>query len=191
MLWLRLYKWYKAGLCLAILPCVALFMVRTWHWPLVGDAPLMHYVVFLMDHGRVPYRDIVDINLPGTYLIEGLVIHLFGGGSLAWRIFDFSLVGPVAAAMAAMARPYNWFATVFAATIFLFIHGRDGLIQLGQRDLMSTALLLLAYAFLFRGMRSQEDEKRFSAFALFGLCAGVSATVKPTALILGPVLLML
>ena len=134
MRWLKFCKWYEAGLCLAILPCVALFVVRTWHWPLVGDAPLMHYVVFLMDHGRIPYRDIVDINMPGTYLIEGLVIHVFGGGSLAWRIFDFSLIGVAAAAMAAIACPYSWFAAVFSASIFLFLHGRDGLIQLGQRD---------------------------------------------------------
>ena len=30
------------------------FIVSSWHWPLVGDAPLMHYVVFLMEHGRAP-----------------------------------------------------------------------------------------------------------------------------------------
>jgi hypothetical protein len=190
MRWLKFCKWYEAGLCLAILPCVALFVVRTWHWPLVGDAPLMHYVVFLMDHGRIPYRDIVDINMPGTYLIEGLVIHVFGGGSLAWRIFDFSLIGVAAAAMAAIACPYSWFAAVFSASIFLFLHGRDGLIQLGQRDLMITVLLLLGYAFLFHALRSR-DQQRIWATALFGLCTGMAATVKPTALLLGPMLLML
>ena len=44
--------------------------IATLHWPVVGDAPLMHYVAFLIDHGKVPYRDIVDVNLPGTYALE-------------------------------------------------------------------------------------------------------------------------
>ncbi len=91
---------------LGVLACsVTVFVVRTWHWPLVGDAPLMHYVVFLIGRGLVPYRDIVDINMPGTYAIEGLVIHLFSGGALAWRLFDLSLCGLATAAMMVLARP--------------------------------------------------------------------------------------
>ena len=62
-----------------LIGCLFLYVIGTWHWPLVGDAALMHYVVFLMDHGMAPYRDIVDPNLPTTFLIQGVVIHLFGG----------------------------------------------------------------------------------------------------------------
>ena len=59
--------------------------VGTRRWPLVGDAPLMHYVVFLMDHGKVPYRQIVDINMPGTYALEWAAIHGLGPGAAGWR----------------------------------------------------------------------------------------------------------
>ena len=192
MHWHLFCKWYKAALCLAILACVVSFVAYTWRWPLVGDAPLMHYVVFLIDHGQVPYRDIVDINMPGTYVIQGMVIHLFGGGSLAWRLFDFALIGVAALAMVAIALPYDWFAGGFAAATFMLIHGRDGLIQLGQRDLMSTVLLLLGYAVLFHALRAeQQNQHRVWGVMLFGLCAGFSSTVKPTALLLGPALLIL
>jgi len=35
-------------------------------WPLINDGPLMHYVAWLMHQGAVPYRDIFDMNFPGT-----------------------------------------------------------------------------------------------------------------------------
>ena len=45
-------------------------IVWSLRWPLVGDASLMHYVVFLMSKGMKPYKAIHDINLPGTYFSE-------------------------------------------------------------------------------------------------------------------------
>jgi hypothetical protein len=33
---------------------------RSLGWPLVHDAPLMHYVAWLMAQGAVPYRDVFD-----------------------------------------------------------------------------------------------------------------------------------
>jgi hypothetical protein len=43
-----------------------------------------------MEHGFVPYRDIPDIIMPGTYIIEGWAMRLFGGSDLAWRIYDLT-----------------------------------------------------------------------------------------------------
>ncbi|MHB1022481.1 MAG: hypothetical protein ACYC46_06585 [Acidobacteriaceae bacterium] len=178
---------FKASLSLILFICAALFVVRTVHWPMVGDAPLMPYVVFLMHHGMVPYTQIIDVNMPGTYFLVDAAQHLFGDGSLGWRMFDFSLMGMAALAMLAIALPYDWFAGIFAAVLFLLIHGRDGLIHLGQRDLMMAVLLLLAYAFLFLALRKNYPW----AMLLFGVCAGMAATIKPTALPLAVVLLAL
>ena len=44
--------------------------VGTVHWPIVGDAPLFHYIAFLMDHGMKPYREITNNSMPGSYLTE-------------------------------------------------------------------------------------------------------------------------
>ncbi|WP_433984425.1 heme-binding protein [Tunturiibacter empetritectus] len=103
-------------------------------------------------HG--PYRDIVDPNMPTTLLIEGAVMHLFGGNSLTWRLFDLSLLGISAIAMFVICKPYSRFAALFAASLFALIHGRDGLVELGQRDLTMTVCLLIGYAFLFTGLRT-------------------------------------
>jgi hypothetical protein len=176
--------------------CLLLFVIRTWHWPLMGDAALMHYVVFLMDHGMAPYRDIVDPNMPTTLLIEGAVMHLFGGDSLPWRLFDLSLLAVSAVAMFVICKPYSRFAALFAACLFALIHGRDGLIELGQRDLTMTVCLLLGYAFLFTGLRTDRaahppQKTRPWMTALFGVFCGVATTIKPSVLFLAPTVLLL
>jgi hypothetical protein len=45
---------------LALSLCIAVFLFRSIHWPLLGDASLLHYVVFLAKHGATPYRDSRD-----------------------------------------------------------------------------------------------------------------------------------
>jgi hypothetical protein len=166
------------GAFLVILAVLSIFFIaKTLHWPLVGDASLVHYVVFLMQHGRAPYRDIVDINMPGMYLIDWAVIKTLGGGSLAWRFFDLSLMGIAAIGMLVIAWPYSRFAGFFAAALFLLVHGRDGIAQTGQRDLIMAALLLAAAAFLFLAARTG----RLSLTTLTGFFAGAAVTIKPTA----------
>jgi hypothetical protein len=59
------------------------------------------------------------------YLIDWLVIETFGGGSLAWRLFDFSLMALAAASMLTIAWPYSKFAGFFSAVLFTLVHGRD------------------------------------------------------------------
>lgn len=184
--------WLEMCLLFVLLCCAAAFVVRTRHWPLVGDAPLMHYVVFLISHGMAPYREIVDINMPGTYAIQALAIHLFGGGATGWRILDLLLCGLLTAAMIEIARPYSWFAGAFAGGIFTLLHGRNGLVDTGQRDLFISVLVLFGYVFLFRDLEEVERKRNpLWAVMLFALCIGIAATVKPTVLPLGPALLIL
>ena len=161
----------------ATLLCAAIFVVHSLHWPLLGDASLMHYVVFLMDHGFIPYRDIHDPNLPGTYAVQWLVVHTLGPGDLAWRMYDVLLAAIAAAAMCLIAGPAYRLAGLFAGSLFLLLHGRDGIAELGQRDLLMTVLLLLSTASLTCGLRT----RRLLLVAVAGLLSGMAVTVKPTA----------
>jgi len=156
----RPYAWIRAFSIGFLLLCLALFVAQTWRWPLIGDAALMHYIVFLMHHGMAPYRDIVDPNLPTTLMIEGAVVHLFGGGSLAWRLFDFFLLGVTGIGMVVIARSWDWFAGFLAASLYGLVHGRDGTMLLGERDLTMTAFLVIAYAYLFEALRGVPDEPK-------------------------------
>ena len=72
--------WLTSGLLALIIQSV--------HWPLIHDAPIMHYIAWQILHGGVPYRDILDMNLPGVYLLHILVLKVFGPSDGGWRLFD-------------------------------------------------------------------------------------------------------
>ena len=167
---------FKILLSFYFFVCIGIFVLSTAHWKQVNDPAQLSYLCFLMDHGMAPYRDLLEINMPGIYLVNWSVMHTLGEGSWAWRTFDFSLLGAAAWAMIVIARPYDWLAGVFGATLFALYHGRDGAGQAGQRDFIIAVLLLCAYAFLFEFFRQRSDWKLFA----FGLCGGIAATIKPT-----------
>ncbi len=181
----------------ALLGTVLRYLQLSWRWPLVGDATLFHYCILLLQRGFAPYRQIVDINLPGTYFAEWMVIRLFGYGALPWRIFDLLLLLVIAGAtLAILPRTQGrreWFGALWVGAIFALLHGRDGITQMGQRDLLLTALLGGAYALLFRAFRSGERSRAGAAAAMggAGLLLGAAATVKPLALLFVPALLLL
>jgi hypothetical protein len=190
-----------------------LYFLWSWHWPLVGDTSLIHYIAFLIERGWAPYRDLGDMNMPGSYLIELAAMHLFGPGALAWRLFDFTTLAAATAAFFSItnmggpsfpapservgsASPLNpgapsmtvassWvgcsvsrLAPLFASSLFILIHGRDGLAQGGQRDLTMAVLLLAATAFLLVAIRSAGNPSAYAA--AFGLLSGIALTIKPT-----------
>ncbi len=169
-----------------LLVCIAAYAVISWRWPFVGDATIFHYVVFLAKSGEIPYRNIIDLNLPGTYAVHALVISFLGGGSHSWRVFDLGLLVASGVAMAVicheMLRRRRIFPALFASAAFALIHGRDGLQQAGQRDLIMTVLLLGAYAFLFRAHSAKASKGWLTALA--GCFAGAACTIKPVALLL-------
>jgi hypothetical protein len=170
-----------------LIACSAVFVVMTRHWPMVGDAALIRYVVFLIQHGWAPYRDFGDINMPGAYLATAFGMHLAGSADVSWRIFDFGLIALAGVGYFVIARPYSRFAALFATVLLLVVHGQDGVQQAGQRDLMIAVLLVIAVAFLLEAVRRD----RWVYLLPFGLAVGLSATIKPTAGPLGVVLLAL
>jgi hypothetical protein len=172
----------------AVLGAAALCLVAsTTRWPLVWDAQVQHYIQFLMSRGFAPYRQIGDMNMPGVYLIEGGAMHLFGGGDLAWRIYDFSLLGAICVAMIAIALPYDWLAGLFAGVMFALVHTSEGPTTSAQRDEAMTMLVLIGYAFLFAAVR----RKKPWMMVLFGLCLGMASSIKPTVAPMGFVLLLM
>ncbi len=179
---------YFRYLVVAILTLASIGIVAsTLHWPLTKDAQVIHYINFLMDHGFAPYRNITDMNMPGAYLIEGWGMHLFGGSDLAWRIYDFALMGLLGVAMVVIALPYDWVAGLFAAVLFALVHSADGPGNTGERDEVMAVLIALGYAFLFQAVR----RKKPWLMVLFGLSLGMASSVKPTVAPLGVVLLVI
>ena len=161
--------------CLVVGLCLGGLFLSTRNWQLVNDAAQIDYICYLMDHGMAPYRDILDINMPGSYLVNWAVMHTLGPSALAWRVFDLGVMVFAGVAMFWIARPYDWLAGVFGGGLFALFHGRDGAGQLGQRDLLIAALLIAAYAFMFEALRRRRTELLF----FFGICAGGAVMIKP------------
>ncbi len=168
--------------------CVLILAVGTRHWPQISDAVLMHYVVFLLRHGLAPYRQIVDVNLPGSYAVDWAAGRLFGGGAGGWRCFDWAVTAGVGIALtAAGKRAGSAPAGLFAAALFALWHVRDGVAQGGQRDLLVAAFVLLGYAGLLRHAR----DGSLLSMGIFGLSCGAAATIKPQAAIFWAAALLL
>ncbi len=174
----RPLRLFNLVLAASLLISALLSLLWTIHWPLVGDAALIHYIVFLTEHGMAPYRVLGDMNMPGSFLVESAAMHLFGPGALAWRLFDFTLLGLAACAFFLIVGPRNRLAGLFAASLFALVHGRDGLAEGGQRDLTMAVALVAATALLLHALRRQI----LWPAALFGLLSGLALTIKPTAL---------
>lgn len=135
---------------LILCACSAFFVYKSigWHW--MFDESIFHYINFLMDHGKVPYRDIVDINMPGAYFIDGWGIRVFGAGDLGWRMYEYVLMAVLIGSMIVIARPYDWFAGLLSGTIFLLVHALDGPQMATERDEIITVLIVAVCIFVLR-----------------------------------------
>ncbi len=151
-------------------------MVASLRWPLVGDASLIHYVVFLMEKGWQPYREIKDINLPGSYFFDALAMRFLGGSAIGWRLWDLFLLAVLGAAVFVIAGRTRRLAAFLTISLFILVHLGDGIAQAGQRDLVIAALLALSYAALFTVQRGRSSRLLFfsASFAI-----GATLTIKP------------
>jgi hypothetical protein len=166
------------ALATAVVSC-GVALAAAWRWPLVGDASLMRYVVFLLHSGMAPYREIVDVNLPGSYALEAAAMGIFGAGAMGLRLYDGALCG-VVLTCAVVLSDRGWRGRVcggMAGLLFVTIHLRDGVVQAGQRDLAMAALALLGLVLLLRVMGA-------AAITGFELLVGLTLVIKPTLFLL-------
>lgn len=173
-------------LIISVLAIAAVILVLvTYRWPLVGDPQVFHFGHFLMENGFAPYRDIPDINVPGTYIVEGWAMSVFGGSDLGLRIYDLSLLAALTLAMVVVTLPYDWLAGLFAGVVFALAHACEGPRNSAQRDEVMTVLIMIGYAFLFQALRRRKPWLLLA----FGFSLGIACTVKPIAAPLAAALL--
>jgi hypothetical protein len=152
---------------------------RSWSWPLIHDAPLMHYIAWLVAQGAVPYRDIFDMNVPGVYLLHLGVIRMLGEGDRAWRIFDLAWLGLTSAALFGFSRRMGdaW-SGLGAALLFVLYHLSGGAWRAGQRDFLLALFLVLA---AWGAARAWESGGAHVPLLWGGLAAGTGVMIKPQA----------
>jgi hypothetical protein len=156
-------------------------IVISWRWPFVGDEGILHYIVFLMGKGYRPYADIKDVNLPGSYLLDWLVMRELGADAFGEHLYDLllCLLGALAAVWSVWPDRRRAVAALSAVLLFVIIHLQDGLMEIGQRDLAMAVFALCAYAVVAREWST--SPRRIFAFYLL---LGISTIIKPTLLAL-------
>jgi hypothetical protein len=150
-------------------------------WPLIHDAPIMHYVARRIAAGAVPYRDLFDMNQPGVYLLHLGIVRTLGDGDFAWRLFDLGWLALTAALIAAFAWRWGTGAAVGGAALFCVYHLSGGAWQAGQRDFVLCAFLLTGALLVAQWIEAE----RPSAWRLgaAGLALGAGVTLKPHSLL--------
>jgi hypothetical protein len=164
--------WIVGGACAGL---VGWLVWRSLTWPLVHDAPLMHYVAWRISEGAVPYRDLFDMNFPGVYLLHLLVVWALGTGDVAWRVFDLTWLAALVLGAAAFASPWGRPAAGTAAVLLALYHLSGGAWQAGQRDFLLCPFLIAGALGVARWMES----RRAGALAWGGMALGASMTIKP------------
>lgn len=143
----------------------------------------MHYIARSFLEGAVPYKDFIDMNFPGTYLIHSMVIKIMGDGNGAWRFFDIICLVLINILIIAYCCPFGTLSVLFAVSTFSCFHLYNGPLYIGQRDYILVIFLLGSlYAFV------RYVESRFAPLQLMlsALSLGAAITIKPFAAILFP-----
>ncbi len=159
----------------------ALALLLAWRsrsWPLVHDAPILHYIAWRIADGAVPYRDLFDMNQPGVYLLHLAVLKTLGAGDVAWRAFDLAWLTITALAIGLLAAPWGAAAALGGAAAFTTYHLAGGAWQAGQRDFLLCPFLLVGVLGVGRWL---EGRGRLASLACSGAAMGAAVTVKPHA----------
>jgi len=153
---------------------------RSLGWPLVHDAPIMHYIAWRIAEGAVPYRDLFDMNFPGVYLFHLAVVKTIGTGDAASRAADLTVTALGAVMVAALAAPWGRAGALGGGLFFAAYHLAGGAWNAGQRDFL-LAPLLLAGAL---GVACWTDGGRAWSVFAGGVALGAALTIKPHVIVL-------
>jgi hypothetical protein len=159
---------------------VAILLVLSLPWPLIQDAPVMHYIAWRIGEGDVPYRDLYDINQPGVYVLHLALLRTLGAGDGAWRAFDLAWLAATAGAAALLAARWGALPAAGAGLAFAAYHLAGGAWQAGQRDFLLCVFLLAGALGVARWL-----ERRAGTWSLAsaGLVLGAAVGLKPYAVL--------
>lgn len=169
----------EAAAILLSLSCVFLVATRSLRWQVVHDIPPLHYWAARVLAGDVPYRDLFEVNLPGTLLVHLAVIKTFGLGDLGFRAFDLIVTGVTGLFIVLFCRPFGTPGAILAGLWFSAAHLGNGPASAGQRDFLVCPLLVVA---AYLAARSLEEGRPKLALGA-GASIGFAATIKPPSFI--------
>lgn len=178
------------GLFLALFIPLSLLLLAdaalTLRWRMFHDYPTMAYLSFLMSHFHwVPYRDFIDMNMPGNHLFNVAAGWVFGYSDLGFRLLDFTTLSAILACTWFWLRRVHWRVAWAAMAGFVFLYFNNGPIISMQREF----ILLVPVSLSLAVLTSPRISATLKAFTI-GFCFGAAFLIKPHVVMGYPVLFL-
>ena len=156
--------------------CALITAVVSLGWPNIWDPPVFHYMGWRFLSGDVPYVDVFDVNMPGTYLLHMFLVGFFGAGDFALRVFDLVWLCLTAFSAALFCGRFGRPAAILAAIFIFALHLASGYIVAAKAEFVMSPLTILGLHFLAHGVETNRQKRNF---LLAGLLIGGALIIKP------------
>lgn len=140
-------------------------------WTPTHDAAPLFYEAFLMQSGKMPYRDFFDFQMPGSYIAYYLLGMAGNFSPLRIRILDLLLLAALIVITFFAMRRFGKLAAVAAGILFGLKYLQGGPALSLQREYL--LLIFISLALLVGLTDSLDFRKRLSLGLLFGLAAAI------------------
>jgi hypothetical protein len=147
-------------------------------WAQIHDTPIFLYEGRLVLDGTVPYRDLFEVNMPGTFAVYGAVAGVLGTSDLAVRVADLACLAVVSVSTWLFVSRIDRVAAASAVAVFAWVYFSFGPGLALQRDFLLLVPLSVAIVCASRHWRSTATK-----LAVVGLLFGLTPLFKPHALI--------
>ena len=160
-------------------------LILSLEWRVKGDVVFLHYMAYLInEHDFLPYKDLFELNLPGTYLFHIVIGKLFGYTdfvlrtvNMVWLLILFSITWFIM-------KPFGKITAYVSCILFGLIYLGFGPYMMLERDAL--ALIPITLTVLLVTNFSKNRSQNLISF-LIGVLFACAALIKPHFLIGLPV----
>ena len=157
---------------------VTLLIMSLW-WRMAYDLPVMLYLGFLMDsYNMVPYKDFLDVNMPGGFLLYMYLGKVFTFTDFGMRIADLFFLSVISYCTYRYTREFGLKVSILSVLFFGIIYLKESPFFTLQRDFFILVCLSLVMVIYF-----SEKHLRNTRFILIGILFGISFSIKPHSII--------
>ena len=160
---------------------LAIFLITqaifSLQWPLTHDEAPLFYEAFLMQNGKIPYKDFFDFQMPGSYIVYYLLGVISNFGPLRIRILDLLILITIIFTAYQALKKFGHIPAFTAGILFALQYISGGPSLSLQREYL--ILIFLSSAIFISLQDSLSNNHRLILGFLFGL----AASIKPHAAI--------
>lgn len=154
-----------------------LSLVSTPFWRITHDTVAMHYMAYVIDKfNYVPYQDIYDQSMPGTYLLHLFIGKIWGYVESSLQQFNFWMMLIQFGLNLYIFRFMSIYGRLASSIIFLLVYISFGLEMSAQRDVVAMTFIIAALAITQKKQRVSNTKQTILGTSFL---IGLAATIKP------------